>query len=240
MALFSTVTDATRAVTNIISRRLTPRCIELLDGPTLQILRDAGNPLNPKAESLLLIDVDGTENEVEEEAMAVLDACEAASALEGLVAQNSAQRDRLWSARREMSYAVRRLSKHKLSEDVVVPRRRLRELIEGVHRLSETYDIKMPAYGHAGDGNMHVNFLWNDPEEKRRVDQATKALFELTIQLGGTLSGEHGIGVLKAPYLPLEQSPQLIDLQRQLKQVFDPKGLLNPGKIFPRLGHGPC
>jgi glycolate oxidase len=101
----------------------------------------------------------------------------------------------------------------------------------------------MPAYGHAGDGNIHVNFLWNDPAEKPAVERAIEALFRETVALGGTLSGEHGIGILKAPYLPLEQSPGLIALQERLKATFDPQGILNPGKIFPshaRRYHGNC
>jgi glycolate oxidase len=95
------------------------------------------------------------------------------------------------------------------------------------------------AYGHAGDGNLHVNFLWDDESEVPRVSAAIEQLFRDVVRLGGTLSGEHGIGVLKAPYLHLEQSDDLIELQRGLKRVFDPKGLLNPGKIFTR-GHGAC
>ena len=96
------------------------------------------------------------------------------------------------------------------------------------------------AYGHAGDGNLHVNFLWDDPDEAPRVDRAIDGLMRATIGLGGTISGEHGIGLAKVPYLPLEQGPELIGLQQNLKAVFDPKGLLNPGKIFPSRGHGGC
>jgi glycolate oxidase len=95
-------------------------------------------------------------------------------------------------------------------------------------------------YGHAGDGNLHVNFLWDDPIEVPKIDAAIRQLFLDGVELGGTLSGEHGIGVLKAPYLGMEQSPELISLQRDVKRLFDPEGLLNPGKIFPNPGHGPC
>jgi glycolate oxidase len=102
-----------------------------------------------------------------------------------------------------------------------------------LEELSRRRAVRSVAYGHAGDGNLHVNFLWDEPAEAPRVQAAIAELFELTIALGGTLSGEHGVGVLKAPYLPLEQSAELIDLQRGLKQTFDPGGLLNPGKIFP-------
>jgi glycolate oxidase len=139
-----------------------------------------------------------------------------------------------------MSHAIRRLSKRKLSEDVVVPRQRVTALLERVARTSERIGVRSLTYGHAGDGNLHVNFLWNTEDEVPRVEQSIVQLFHDVIELGGTLSGEHGIGVLKAPYLPLEQAPDLIALQRDLKRVFDPGNLLNPGKIFPALPHRAC
>jgi len=160
-----------------------------------------------------------------------------------LVARHSGERERLWAARRELSRALRKVARNKLAEDVVVPRSRIALLIERCRAISERYQIAMPAYGHAGDGNIHVNFLWNDADEKPRVDEAVVRLFETTIELGGTLSGEHGIGILKAPYLPLEQAPGLIALQEQVKNLFDPQGILNPGKIFPShlaRFHGAC
>ena len=109
--------------------------------------------------------------------------------------------------------------------------------------LAERHEIVMPTYGHAGDGNLHVNFLWNDDAQRPAVDAAIRSLFEQVVAMRGTLSGEHGIGVLKAPYLPLEQSPGLIALQERIKDVFDPRGILNPGKIFPASAkryHGAC
>jgi glycolate oxidase len=166
--------------------------------------------------------------------------CTAHGALEVLVAQDAAQRARLWTARREMSPAVRALSRFKLSEDIVVPRQRIAELLDQVERTSEMTGIRTLTYGHAGDGNLHVNFLWDDPAEAIRVERGVEQLFRDVIAMGGTLSGEHGIGVMKAPYLHLEQSPELISLQLRLKSAFDPKGLLNPGKIFPTVGHRAC
>jgi glycolate oxidase len=121
-----------------------------------------------------------------------------------------------------------------------VPRRKIGELLERVARTSESSGIFSLTYGHAGDGNLHVNFLWNDDAELPAVERSIEELFRNVIALGGTLSGEHGIGVLKAPYLPLEQAPELIALQRDLKRVFDPQGLLNPGKIFPAGSHRAC
>ena len=139
-----------------------------------------------------------------------------------------------------MSHAVRKLSKKKLSEDIVVPRQQIGTLLDRVIDTSEKTGVRSLTYGHAGDGNLHVNFLWNEDHEVPAVERSIETLFKNVIELGGTLSGEHGIGVLKAAYLPLEQSPELITLQRDLKRLFDPQHLLNPGKIFPAGSHRAC
>ena len=240
LALFPDVHAACACVAEMTSRGLTPRCIELLDASTLQAMRDAGNAIDPRAGAMLLMEVDGALPECERLAERIGVACDAARALEVLVAQDAAQRDRLWGARRQMSHAVRRLSKHKLSEDIVVPRQQIGLLLDKVAATSDRTAVRCLTYGHAGDGNLHVNFLWNEPEELPAVEVAIEQLFRDVVELGGTLSGEHGIGVLKAPYLPLEQSAELIALQRDLKRVFDPQNLLNPGKIFPPAGHKAC
>jgi glycolate oxidase len=139
-----------------------------------------------------------------------------------------------------LSKATRRLARHKLSEDVVVPRTRIADLLARTDAIGEETGVRHLAYGHAGDGNLHVNFLWDDDAERPAVDRAIGLLMRATVDLGGTLSGEHGIGVSKAAYLPLEQSAELIALQRDIKRAFDPKDLLNPGKIFPTSGHRAC
>ncbi len=166
-----------------------------------------------------------------------------AGALDVLVARDGTERERLWKARRGMSRAMRAQAAHKFSEDVVVPRTKIGALLARCRELSETNGIRMPTYGHAGDGNLHVQFLYEHEDEMPRVKAAIRGLFEHTIALGGTLSGEHGIGVLKAPYLGIEQSLALIALQQRVKTAFDPAGMLNPGKIFPeeaRRFHGAC
>lgn len=240
MGLFPTESAAAAAVQEITGRGLVPRCIELFDAGTLQAVRDAGNPIDPRAASMLMIEVDGAEADLEAYALRVAEACEEVGAFEVLVAQEAAQREKLWVARKEMSHAIRKLSKHKLSEDVVVPRQQQGELLTRVRATGERLGVRTLAYGHAGDGNFHVNFLWNEPEELPAVDRAIEQLFRDVVALGGTLTGEHGIGVLKAPYLPLEQSAELIALQRAIKGRFDPQGLLNPGKVFPTGAHGGC
>ncbi len=231
LALFSSVRGCGDATSAIVARGLTPRCLELMDEMTLVALRANGAAVDGRAAALLLIELDG-DHDLDPEMERIGEACMDAGAIDVVVAQDSAQRDRLWAARRELSPAVRKLAKKKLSEDVVVPRSKVTALLDACTRIREREGLKMLAYGHAGDGNLHVNFFWDHEDELPRVDRAIEACFREVLALGGTLSGEHGIGVLKAPYLPLEQSPELIALQRRIKTAFDPKGLLNPGKIF--------
>lgn len=240
LLLFTGVRDAALAVESITGAGLVPRCLELVDGRCLELLRAAGNPIDQRAHAMLLTELDGDEASCERQTEKLATAVEHINTVDILVAQDAGQRARLWAARRELSPSLRRQAKKKMSEDVVVPRQNIVELLERVERSAERHQVQSAAYGHAGDGNLHVNFLWNDEDEVPRVKQALDQLFRDTLELGGTLSGEHGIGILKAPYLPLEQSDALIALQKRVKHAFDPKGLLNPGKIFPTPGHGPC
>jgi glycolate oxidase len=240
MALFADVASAGRAVEEIVAQGLTPRCLELLDAATLEAVRARGMALDARAGALLILEVDGDAAACEAGMERVGGACDAAGALEVLCAQDAAQRERLWEARRQMSPATRAMARHKISEDVVVPRTRVVDLLREVDRIRDTTRIRMLTYGHAGDGNLHVNFLWDDPADAPRVEEGLAELFRAVVAMRGTLTGEHGVGTSKAEYLPFEQSDALIDLQRRIKAVFDPKGLLNPHKIFPRRGHGSC
>jgi glycolate oxidase len=241
LALFSDVHGCGAATSAMIAAGLVPRCLELVDEMALQALRNEGAAVDPRAKAMLLIEVDGR-GTLDDSLQKVGDSCVAAGAIDVVVAQDAAQRARLWAARRELSPAIRKMARHKLSEDVVVPRSKVGALLSACDRIREEEGVTMLSYGHAGDGNLHVNFLWNDDSDVPRVNAAIKKCFEHVLALGGTLSGEHGIGVLKAPYLSMEQSPELIALQRRIKHAFDPKGLLNPGKIFPAEGkpHGAC
>jgi glycolate oxidase len=244
LALMPDLPAAGRAVTAMLGRGLLPRCLELLDEETLAVVRpDAALPLDARARALLLVELDGDLGTLDAQTERAGNALAESGALDVLLARHGGERERLWSARRELTRSLRKLATHKLSEDVVVPRARIPDLIDACTRIAERERVRMPSYGHAGDGNIHVNFLWNDADDRPRVDRAIEALFRETIALGGTLSGEHGIGILKASFLPLEQAPELIALQERVKTAFDPKGILNPGKIFPahvRRFHGAC
>ncbi len=234
---------AGRAVSATFREGVMPRCVELLDHHTLDLIRPSAKLAIPaSARAMLLIEIDGPTVALEAQLERMGNALDAAGAIEVLSARHAGERDQLWAARRELSHALRRTAPFKLAEDVVVPRSKIPELIDVCARIAEREAITMPSYGHAGDGNIHVNLLWHDESQKPAVDRAIKSLFEAVVAMGGTLSGEHGIGVLKAPYLHLEQSPELIAWQRKIKDTFDPRGILNPGKIFTgdRDTHGSC
>jgi glycolate oxidase len=238
LGLFGTVGDATRAVTAMVARKVVPRCVEMMDAGALEAIRGQAVGVDARARAMLLVDVDGDERECERDLERVGEACSASGALEVLAAQSAAQRDRLWAARRELSTAIRRGAKNKLAEDIVVPPSRITAFLEAFYGLSERFGVRTLCYGHAGDGNLHVNFLWEDDSELPRVKQAIEATMRQVVAMRGTITGEHGVGVLKIPYLPIEQSESLIGLQTSLKEVFDPARLLNPGKIFAGRGHG--
>jgi glycolate oxidase len=239
VATFADVRTSVRAVGRILASGVVPRCIELLDGLALQAARASGVSVAPGVSAMLLLEVEGTEAQALADAERTSDACTGAGAIGVDVAMEGAQRDRLWEARRSMSHATRRMAKHKVSEDVVVPRTKIADLLDAVDRIRERIGFSMLTYGHAGDGNLHVNFLYDDVSQEPQLESGLEELFRAVVELGGTLTGEHGVGLSKARFLPLEQPPGVIDLQRRLKLAFDPRGLLNPGKIF-ALGHRSC
>ena len=232
LALFARLEDAACAVQGIVTGGVVPRCMELMDSGSLDAVRTQGVDVDQATRAMLLVEVDGDEARCEQDAMYVGEACMQARACDVLVAPDGSRRDKLWAARRELSPALRKLARNKLSEDVAVPMNQFVALVQGLEKLSATVGVRVVCYGHAGDGNVHVNLLWDDDEDLPKVKKMIVKLFELTLALGGTISGEHGIGVLKAPYLSMEQSDELIELQRQIKAVFDPQGLMNPGKVF--------
>lgn len=241
LALFTGARGTAKAISSILDAGVVPRCIELLDLATLNAVRKQGVAVDPSAGAMLILEVDGAEPTTTWEMERIGTACDAAGAIAVLVAQDAAQRERLWAARRALSPTTRAMARHKISEDVVVPRTRIPDLLDEVDRIREAIRVDMLTYGHAGDGNLHVNFLWNDDDALPRVQDGLERLFRAVVGMRGTLSGEHGLGLSKAEYLPLEQSPGLIELQKRLKTAFDPHGLLNPGKMFPRPGgHGIC
>lgn len=222
---------AGRAVARIVAAGLVPRVLEFMEGVAVETVRLAGAPVPEDTGALLLAEIDGPRDEVvETDAVALADQCEAEGAIEVLMARHGGDRERLWAARRTLSDAIKDRARFKLAEDIAVPRAAAPRLLEELRRIGERHRVTVASYGHAGDGNYHVNVLWDDEE----VDPwpAISDIFDATLALGGTISGEHGIGLAKVDYLPRELDPGVLALMRKLKAQFDPQDLLNPGKIF--------
>ena len=237
-ASFTDVEGAVLAVTNIIRARVVPAALELIDGESLEAVARYLNvrSLAPEGTgAVLLLEVDGVPAAVEEEAVRVAEACRAAGATEVRRARDEAERQELWRVRRELSLSLKTITPLKFNHDAVVPRGRIPELFALVRRIREEYRLRIPLFGHAGDGNIHVNIMVDpgDDEEIARAHAAEAVLFEGVVALEGSISGEHGIGFSKLPFIPMELSPDEIALMKRVKQAFDPLGILNPGKMFP-------
>jgi len=234
LCIFSNLDSAAEAVTRITASRIIPRTLEFMDHEAINAVENykpAGLPLD--AEALLLIEVDGAAASVNSDAEKIASICTSMGA-NVRVADDDYSRKRLWDARRAASPALYRISPSKINEDIVVPRSRIPEMIRLLRDIGDKYKIKIVNFGHAGDGNIHVNIMTdkNNPEEYKRAKDSVKDVFDATLRLGGTISGEHGVGLTKSEYLDMELSSDGIGLMKSIKKVFDPKGIMNPGKIF--------
>ncbi len=237
-ATFTSVDGAVAAVSHIIRERVVPAAVELIDGESLEAVAQylQVRSLAPEGTgAVLLVEVDGVPAAVEDEAKRVERAFAASGATEVLRARDAAERQELWRVRRELSLSLKMISPLKYNHDVVVPKGRIPELFALVHRIRSEYRLRIPLFGHAGDGNIHVNIMVDpsDQDEIARAHAAERVLFTGVVALEGSISGEHGIGFSKAPFVPLELSPDEIALMKRVKAAFDPYGILNPGKIFP-------
>jgi glycolate oxidase len=236
---FESLEAAARAVIQILTAGLAPTALEFLDRVTLGCVRELLPFEVPvEAAALLLVAVDGHPHDVEERAAGIARFCEEQGARPVLRAQSAAEADELWKARQVISPAILKVKPQKVSEDVVVPLSAIPDLIAGLQKISRRRGLIIPCYGHAGDGNIHVNVLYDRKidRERQAVGAAVEDIFHLVRELRGTLSGEHGIGLTKAPYLGMELSHAAIALEQRLKRAFDPNDIMNPGKIFPGPG----
>ena len=236
-ASFADVHGAVRAVTELVRRRVVPATLELIDRESLAaVTRYLGTGLAPPGTgAVLLLEVDGLASGVVEEADRVAEACDVAGATELLRAEDTAAREDLWRIRRELSHSLRTIAGLKINHDVVVPRGRVPQLFDLVARLREEHALTIPCFGHAGDGNIHINIMVDpqDAEALGRARTAERRLFEGVVALEGSITGEHGVGFAKAPFIGIELSEDVIALMKRVKAAFDPKGILNPGKMFP-------
>ncbi len=238
LAVFDSMATAGRAVDAMLHKGYRPRTIELMDKLSIdhvrphvryQFARDAG--------AVVLVELDGDPEGLESALLRAGELCEQSGATDVVVAKDERDRRDLWDARRRTSPSLKQAHRHKINEDICVPRGQLPEMLARIERIGERCGMPIATFGHAGDGNLHVNILCDEDRTRApiaaRIDAAVQALFEDTIELRGTLSGEHGIGLTKKDYIPLEQSARLVEWQRRWKAMWDPNDLLNPGKVFP-------
>jgi glycolate oxidase len=236
LAVFRDLSEAGKAVSSIMDSRILPSAIEFMDEVSIRCVEDNLNMgLSKDAEALLLIELDGEKGVIDRQSAVVRDLCMKHNAMDVRVASDKREVKNLWRVRRSISPSLVKLKPYKLNEDVVVPRNKIPDLISGVRDIAGKNDVIIATFGHAGDGNMHINVMVDNKndDELRRGKGAVEEIFRLTIDLGGTISGEHGIGMTKAPYIDMELKPPVIDVMKKIKQALDPNGILNPGKIFP-------
>jgi glycolate oxidase len=236
LATFRTVEDAGKTVAGIIKAQVIPATLEILDKMTIQTVEDFAHVgLPTDAEALLLIEVDGMAEEVvAQEAEAVVKVV-AQNNGELRVANSDAERDKVWAARRAALPALAALNNTVVLEDATVPRSRITDMLLALSEIGRKYNLVLGTFGHAGDGNLHPTILAdkNDLDEMARVHKAVDEIFETALRFGGTLSGEHGIGIAKMKYLGKEIGEPGLDLMRSIKNALDPTHMLNPGKLVP-------
>ncbi len=235
MAIFDDIYKGSETVARIIAERIVPATLEFLDQFTIKAVEEyshAGLPV--EAQALLLIEVDGHPAQIEEEAQIIQKICRKMGAREIWLARNLKERDKIWEARRSALSALAKLRPTVILEDATVPRSKIPKMIEAIQNISKKFDLPIGTFGHAGDGNLHPTVLTDrrNKEEWNRAEKAIEAIFERAIELGGTLSGEHGIGLAKAPFLKDELTPGTLKYYHRLKSALDPNRILNPGKII--------
>jgi len=232
-ATYRDVGAAAQAVARVMGQPVTPCALEFLDETALTLAHAYAGDEVPLAGALLMIEVDGEAATLEAAVAAVAAAARGDGLQELRVAASAAEAQRLWAARKALSPAQRTIARDKINEDVVVPVSRLPELVEGLRRLAAQHEVLIVSFGHAGNGNLHVNLLPRDAAERARAHACLAEVFALVIALEGTLSGDHGIGRIKREFMPLALEPATLGLMRAVKQAFDPDGILNPGKLLP-------
>lgn len=234
-ALYRDVDSAVSAVTRIMRQPVTPCAIEFMDSESLRLARDIGGADIPPAGALLMIEVDGEPATIDSAVAAISRAAEGEGLIALEAARTEAEAQQLWMARKTLSPALRSIAPGKINEDVVVPVSRLPKLITALKDISNWSGIPIVTFGHAGNGNLHVNLLF-DPTQATQATMAAKVLVEIfdkVIALGGTLSGEHGIGIAKRNFMTKAIDTETLAMMRAIKMQFDPDGILNPGKLLP-------
>jgi glycolate oxidase len=236
IAVFSDDVVALEAGMELFRCNLVPSALEFIGDVCCDAAYHySGNDLLKDARGILLIEFDGRELDVQNDCNIARDICTQKGAVRVELAGDEQSAEELWKVRRQLSPAIYEIAPTKINEDIAVPRSELAAVYREVKRIASQYDVKIPTFGHCGDGNLHVNFMFDDSDEQqcKRVEKAVRDLFSLVIGHHGTITGEHGIGIMKQEFIGLEYAKPELALMRQIKNVWDPHNLLNPGKIFP-------
>jgi glycolate oxidase len=236
LAVFEDIAQASHAVNDILLAGVLPSTLEIVDETAINCVEQYLNlGLDCTADAMLLIETDGFADSANREIEVAAGVCRQRGAKTVQVARDETERENLWRARRSISPSLGRVRPNKLGEDIVVPRSAIPSMVVRIKEISLKHDLPIVIFGHAGDGNLHPNILFDkrDAEEWERVEAAVGDLFAAAVELGGTLSGEHGVGTLKKPYLEMALGPLAVQVMQSIKHALDPRGILNPGKVLP-------
>ena len=236
-ACFASAGAAAKAVSAIMAQPETPCALEIMDEAAINMVRSYSDlGLDDNIRAILMIETDGNEQSLETAIKAIESCCQSTDLISFDIARDQQTVEKLWKTRKALSPALRNIAPKKINEDVVVPVSEIPALFENLTAISEKYAIQIVNFGHAGNGNIHVNMLLDpeDPVQASNADDCLKAIFELVLSLGGTLSGEHGVGIVKRDYIGMELDETAVSLMHAIKQQFDPGNILNPLKTLPK------
>ncbi len=236
MVIFNKIDHASQMVTAVLNNRIIPASMELMDKYSIRCVEEylnMGLPIG--AEAIILFKLDGEKEIVKRQLSKLEILSHEMKAIDVMIAQTEEEANLLWRARQAISPALFNIRPNKINEDIVVPRSKIPLMLSKLEKLAKELSLTIVTFGHAGDGNLHVNIMYdaNDPEESRRAKEAIPRIFETTLKLGGSISGEHGIGITKVPFISKEIDQDLLNLMVRIKRIFDPNLILNPGKVFP-------
>ncbi|OQY20018.1 MAG: glycolate oxidase subunit GlcD [Desulfobacteraceae bacterium 4572_35.1] len=235
LVMFDSIDGAARAVSAIIRGKIIPTTLEFMDSATIECVRKATDlELPEQAQAVLIIEVDGDSDMIEKQAKRILEIIQPLGVVATQIATTPEESEDIWKVRRSVSASLRNVNPDKFNEDICVPRSRVPDMIRKVNAIAEKYQIPIVNFGHAGDGNIHVNIMIdkNVTGQSEKAEHAIEEVFAGALELGGTMSGEHGVGNTKAPYIPMELDPAAVAYMKTIKQALDPKNVLNPGKIL--------
>lgn len=235
LAFFDSFIDSTKAVNDIINALIVPSTLDLLDKNTLSTI-EKFNPTGilEEREGALLIEIDGSDAKIKEDNEKLFSILEKSGAVKIIQSKNEEENERIWKTRRSAYACTAKLKPNVATEDVVVNRSKILPLVKGIQKICEKYNMTVCIMGHAGDGNIHPNFALDlsNEEERKAFEKIKEELFKLAVDLGGSLSGEHGIGSEKKPYLDMALNPVSLKYMKEIKKLFDPNNIMNPGKLF--------